>query len=135
MKARAYGFPGIRVDGNDVLGVYVAMREAVERARAGEGPTLLEAVTYRMQGHSSSDDPTRYRGADEVAAWARKDPLARFRTYLTARGAWTDAKEAALVERLNADISEAIAAAEAAGPPPTESLIREVFAEPTWLLR
>jgi pyruvate dehydrogenase E1 component alpha subunit len=135
VKARAYGFPGVRIDGNDVLGVVVAVREAVERARRGEGPTLIEAVTYRMQGHSSSDDPTRYRSPEEVAEWAKKDPLARFRTYLGNRGLWDDAKEAELVERLNARISEAIAAAEAAGPPPTESLIEEVFEEPTWLLR
>jgi pyruvate dehydrogenase E1 component alpha subunit len=135
VKARAYGFPGVRLDGNDVLGVYAATREAAERARRGEGPTLIEAITYRMQGHSSSDDPTRYRSAEEVAAWARRDPLARFATYLQQRGIWDDAKDAALVEEINAEISAAIAAAEATPPPPTESLVTEVFAEVPWHLR
>lgn len=135
VKARAYGFPGVRVDGNDVLGVFVATREAAERARAGEGPTLVEALTYRMQGHSSSDDPTRYRSQAEVDEWGRRDPLARFRIYLERRGLWDAAREEALVAELNQEISEAIAAAEAAGPPPMESLVEEVFAEPTWALR
>ena len=72
IKARAYGFPGIRVDGNDVLAVYQASREAVERARAGEGPTLIEMVTYRMGPHSTSDDPRRYREDAEVAEWQKK---------------------------------------------------------------
>jgi pyruvate dehydrogenase E1 component alpha subunit/2-oxoisovalerate dehydrogenase E1 component alpha subunit len=135
VKARAYGFPGVRLDGNDVLGVYAATQEAADRARAGGGPTLIEAVTYRMQGHSSSDDPTRYRSADEVAAWAKKDPLARFRTYLVQRGVWSPEQEAKLVQDLNDEISAAIKEAEAAGAPPTDSLVTEVFAEPTWHLR
>lgn len=135
VKARAYGFPGVRVDGNDVLGVYVATREAAQRAREGKGATLVEAVTYRMQGHSSSDDPTRYRNQAEVDAWARRDPLARFGRYLRERGAWDDQKEAALVARLHDAISDAIQHAERTPAPPTDSLIAEVFAEPTWMLR
>ena len=135
VKSRAYGFPGVRLDGNDVLGVYSATREAAERARAGGGPTLIEAVTYRMQGHSSSDDPTRYRSADEVAMWAKRDPLTRYRNYLENRGVWGKEKEEALVAELQDEISRAIQDAEAAGPPPTETLIEEVFAEPTWILR
>ena len=134
VKARAYGFPGVRFDGNDVLGVYAATKEAVDRARRGEGPTLLEAVTYRMQGHSSSDDPTRYRSAAEVEAWARRDPLARFAKDLRGRGLLDDAREADLVAALTAQINDAIAAAEAAGPPPTDTLITEVYAEPPWHL-
>src|SRR5581483_8434724 len=109
IKARAYGFPGVRVDGNDALGVFAATREAAERARRGEGPTLIEAVTYRIQGHSSSDDPTRYRSAAEVEAWKRRDPLARFQTYLTHRGVWDAQKEDALVAQLQEEISAAIA--------------------------
>lgn len=135
VKARAYGFPGIRLDGNDVLGVYVATQEAAERARRGEGPTLIEAVTYRMQGHSSSDDATRYRSAEEVEAWGRMDPIARFSTYLTQRGIWDAQKEEALVAELQADISAAIAQAEAADAPPTETLVSEVFEEVPWHLR
>lgn len=135
VKARAYGFPGVRLDGNDVLGVFAATREAAQRARDGHGPTLIEAVTYRMQGHSSSDDPTRYRSADEVAMWAKRDPLSRFRTYLEARGIWNREKETALVAELQDEISRAIQDAEAAATPPTDTLITEVFAEPTWILR
>ncbi len=73
-KALAYGFPGIQVDGNDVLAVYAASREAVDRARAGGGPTLVECVTYRLGVHTTADDPTKYRSAEEVEAWERKDP-------------------------------------------------------------
>ena len=135
VKATAYGFPGVRLDGNDVLGVYVATKEAADRARRGEGPTLIEAVTYRMQGHSSSDDPTRYRSQAEVDAWKRRDPLARFERYLRERGALDDAKLAALDERLKAEIEAAIAHAERTPPPSPETLIEGVYEEPTWLLR
>lgn len=134
VKARAYGFPGVRFDGNDVLGVYAATKEAVERARRGEGPTLLEAVTYRMMGHSSSDDPTRYRAQAEVDAWARRDPLARYRRYLETRGIWDTRHEDELVARLADDINQAIQTAEAAGVPPTDTLITEVYAQPPWHL-
>lgn len=135
VKAVAYGFPGVRLDGNDVLGVYVATREAAERARRGEGPTLIEAVTYRIQGHSSSDDPTRYRSQAEVDAWKRRDPLARFERYLTERGVLDTEKIAALDERLKAQIEDAIVHAEATPPPAPTTLIEGVFEEPTWNLR
>src|SRR5213594_3206065 len=81
-KALAYGFPGIQVDGNDVLAVYAATREAVDRARAGDGPTLLECVTYRLAMHTTADDPKKDRTEEEVAMWEHKDPLTRFRAYL-----------------------------------------------------
>src|SRR6184192_3921889 len=81
-KASAYGFPGIQVDGNDVLAVYAASREAVDRARAGDGPTLIECVTYRLGVHTTADDPTKYRTDEEVKFWEQKDPLTRFRAYL-----------------------------------------------------
>src|ERR671925_1484416 len=81
-KALAYGLPGIQVDGNDVLAVYAAAREAVDRARAGDGPTLIECVTYRLGVHTTADDPTKYRTTEEVEAWERKDPLTRFGAYL-----------------------------------------------------
>ncbi len=89
-KAIAYGIFGIQVDGNDALAVYQAVREAADRARAGEGPTLIEAVTYRMLMHTTADDPTRYRSDDEVAAWEAKDPLIRFKKFLTDKGIWDD---------------------------------------------
>ncbi|WP_330289337.1 pyruvate dehydrogenase (acetyl-transferring) E1 component subunit alpha [Streptomyces sp. NBC_00576] len=83
-RAQGYGFPGVRVDGNDVLAVLAVTKWALERARNGEGPTLVEAYTYRMGDHTTSDDATRYRHDDERAAWAAKDPIARLRTYLEA---------------------------------------------------
>jgi pyruvate dehydrogenase E1 component alpha subunit len=102
-KALAYGFPGIQVDGNDVLAVYVACREAVDRARAGEGPTLVECVTYRLGMHTTADDPTKYRSNEEVAEWERKDPLTRFAAYLQ--------KKNLLQEGLETEIDEEIAGA------------------------
>ena len=81
-KALAYGFPGLQVDGNDVLAVRAASREAVDRARAGDGPTLIECVTYRLGVHTTADDPTKYRSEEEVKAWEKKDPLTRFVAYL-----------------------------------------------------
>jgi hypothetical protein len=86
VKGEAYGIPGVRVDGNDVLAVYDAVAQAVARARAGEGPTLVEAVTFRMGGHSTSDDPTRYIEASVFKEWEKKDPLTRFRAWLEAEG-------------------------------------------------
>lgn len=85
-KAAAYGMPGIRVDGNDILAVYQATGEAVARARAGHGPTLIECVTYRLMMHTTADDPKRYRSDEEVAAWSKRDPIIRFETYLGQKG-------------------------------------------------
>lgn len=129
VKAVAYGFPGVRVDGNDVLAVYRVTKDAIERARRGEGPTLIESVTYRMGPHSSSDDPTRYRDPRDEEAWKRRDPLDRFRRYLEDRGIWTREKEAELQAELDAEIGAAIEAAEKAGPPSPQSIIEDVYAE------
>jgi pyruvate dehydrogenase E1 component alpha subunit len=130
-KGKAYGMPFVRVDGNDVLAVYAVTREAAARARAGDGPTFIEAVTYRRLGHSSSDDPTRYRDEAEVKAWEKKDPVDRFRTYLTKRGLWSETQEAAFKEDIAQRVNAAIAAAEANGPPADESLVTDVFAQVT----
>src|SRR6202007_2067915 len=89
-KAIGYGMPGIRVDGNDVLACSAVMAEAAARARAGDGPTLIEAVTYRLGPHTISDDPTRYQPRDEVEQWAARDPILRYRKYLESVGVWTD---------------------------------------------
>ena len=86
-RAAGYGFPGIRIDGNDVLAVFAATRAAAERARRGDGPYLIEAQTYRMGAHTSSDDPTRYRTAAELEAWSSKDPIARYERWLRVTGA------------------------------------------------
>jgi pyruvate dehydrogenase E1 component subunit alpha len=127
IKAQAYGFPGVRVDGNDILAVIEATREAVERARRGEGPTLVEAVTFRMAGHSSSDDPSRYRDAALVAEWERRDPLARLRSWLRSAGLLAEGEEERWTEELNAEIGAAIQEAEALPPPPIESMFGDVY--------
>ena len=135
MKADAYGMPSLRVDGNDVLAVYAATKEAAQRARAGDGPTFLELVTYRRLGHSSSDDPSRYRDEAEVAAWEQRDPVERLRRHLEAAGSWSADQEQALQDRIALEVNEAIREAEAAGPPAKETLITDVFEEPTPSLR
>jgi pyruvate dehydrogenase E1 component alpha subunit len=134
-KGLAYGLPSIRVDGNDIFAMYVAIKEAVDRARAGEGATFIEALTYRIGAHSSSDDPSRYREDSGPEAWRKKDPLVRFRTWLLAQGIFTAEREAALSAELEREIREAIALEEAAAPPALATLIEDVFVEPTWNLR
>src|SRR3954454_15371065 len=108
MKAKAYGFEGIRVDGNDAVAVYLAVKEAAARARKGGGPTFLECLTYRIGAHSTSDDPSRYRSQDEVDAWMKKDPVARLRRHLVHRGLLDDAQDQALEKELNAEIIAAV---------------------------
>ena len=111
-KALAYGFPGLQVDGNDLLAVYAASREAVERARRGDGPSLIECVTYRLGMHTTSDDPTKYRSAEEVQAWERTDPLTRFGAYLQKR----NLLDGGLEEEIDAEIARAVQSFEAVGP-------------------
>jgi pyruvate dehydrogenase E1 component alpha subunit/2-oxoisovalerate dehydrogenase E1 component alpha subunit len=134
-KADGYGVPGVRVDGNDALAVYGAVRAAAERARRGGGPTFIECVTYRIGGHSSSDDPTRYREDAQVAEWRAKDPVARFRAHLVGRGLWDDAKEEAANARWNDAIGVAIREAEAMPAPAVESIFDGVYATLPWNLR
>src|SRR3954469_25961400 len=95
-RAAGFGFPGVRVDGNDVLGVYAVTKAALETARSGNGPTFVEAFTYRMGAHTTSDDPTRYRVAAEVDVWKERDPIVRLREHLVANGLVDDAFFAAL---------------------------------------
>jgi pyruvate dehydrogenase E1 component alpha subunit len=134
IKAMAYGLPGVRVDGNSVEEVYQATREAVARARAGKGPTLIEAVTYRMGAHSSSDDPTRYRDPQEVERWKGKDPIDRLRARLLDAKLWDEAREGALRAELLERVNAAIAQAEALPPPGPETLFEDVYAQPPWHL-
>ncbi len=112
-KAIAAGIHGIQVDGNDVLATYVAARQALERAKAGEGPTLIEAVTYRLLMHTTADDPKKYRSeAEEEAAWAN-EPLPRFRRYLEGKGLWNEEKQTALEAELKAEIDAVVTEFEA----------------------
>jgi len=127
-KGFAYGVRAVRVDGNDLLAVYKATRDALDRARRGEGPTLIEALTHRLSGHSTSDDPKAYRKEQEMLDERRKDPLPRLRAYLERAGLWDDAREKALVDGLDAEIKAAVESAEKAAPPPLESLFDEVYA-------
>jgi len=128
VKSLAYGMPGVRVDGNDVLAVHAAVSEAAARARAGEGPTLVECLTYRQMGHSSSDDPTRYRDEEEVEAWRRRDPIDRYVRFLGARGLWGPESTAALEAQVAAEVAAAIKEAEAAAPLSADSLCTDVYA-------
>ncbi len=134
-KALAYGFEGMRVDGNDLLAVYAATKAAVDKARAGGGPTMIEALTYRMGPHSSSDDPTRYRSKQEVEEAQQRDPIERVRRYLEVKGLWTKPEDDALRTGLDDLLSDTIKEVERAPPPPVESLFEDVFAEMTPALR
>ena len=113
-RAIGYGMPGVRVDGNDVLACYAVMDEAAARARAGQGPTLIEAITYRVGPHTTSDDPTRYRSDEEVQRWLARDPVARYRTYLESVGVWSERLEQRVStrsKRLRAELRDGIVGA------------------------
>ncbi len=133
-KAVGYGMPGVRVDGNDVLAVIQASIEAVERARAGEGPTMIEALTYRREGHSSSDDPSVYRDPGEPEQWNRRDPLNRMRGYLKNLDLHSAEQEKQTVAQYNEAITAALARADQAGLPPLESLFQDVYEDVPWHL-
>jgi len=127
-KAVAYGMPGVRVDGNDVLAVYEASRAAVERARSGEGPTLLELLTFRMGPHSSSDDPSRYRPGELEEEWRKKDPIKRFEAFLLREELLTESAIKAIHEEAQAEMAEAARAAEKKPLPQVSSLFDDVYA-------
>jgi 2-oxoisovalerate dehydrogenase E1 component alpha subunit len=110
-----YGLPGLRVDGNDLPAVVAATRWAAERARANFGATLIELVTYRAAAHSTSDDPSKYRPADEWEHWPLGDPIARLKGHLIARGDWTEARHAQLAAEIDDDVQGAVKKAEAVG--------------------
>ena len=107
-KAIAHGIRGIQVDGNDILAVYKATSEALQRARDGKGPTLIEAVTFRLMMHTTADDPTKYRTEEVEQKWWKIEPLIRFRKYLENKGLWDDTKQAALQEEIKKDIDAAV---------------------------
>ena len=129
-RAQGFGFPGIRVDGNDVLAVLAVTRWALERARAGEGPSLIEAFTYRMGAHTTSDDPSRYRVEEELEQWRLKDPIERVRAYLLRSGA-ADSAFVDSVEDEAADLAERLRRECRALPdPPPDEMFAHVYAGP-----
>ncbi len=111
-KAVAYGFQGIQIDGNDPLAIYAAMKEAVDNARQGKGPTLIESLTYRVGAHTTADDPTLYRSEKEVKYWQERDPIKRFKIYLQKKGIWNKKYEDDLVKKCAKQIEDAVAKAE-----------------------
>lgn len=129
-RAPGFGIPSLRIDGNDALACVAAMRWALDRARRGEGPSFIEAVTYRMGPHTTSDDPTRYRDADEVDAWAQRDPITRLEAYLRAEGVLDDSgldEVARVADALAADVRAACIGATTRAP---ETMFDHVYAEP-----
>jgi pyruvate dehydrogenase E1 component alpha subunit len=134
-RGQGYGIPGIQVDGNDVLAVLAATRVALARAYAGQGPTLIEAVTYRMGPHTTSDDPTRYRSRTEEEEWRVKDPLARLHSLLVAEGLLDDRFEASVAEAADETAAALRAGCLALPDPGPEQMFEHVYADPHPLLR
>jgi pyruvate dehydrogenase E1 component alpha subunit/2-oxoisovalerate dehydrogenase E1 component alpha subunit len=134
IKGRAYGVPSVRVDGNDLLALCKVLGDAFATARSGGGPTFVEAVTYRIGAHSTSDDPTRYRSDAEVEEWKKKDPLDRLRKHLVGKGLLDDARDAELEKELQEEISPAIKKVEELPPPSRATMFDDVYAAPTWNL-
>jgi 2-oxoisovalerate dehydrogenase E1 component alpha subunit len=128
VRAQAYGMPGVTVDGMDLLAVYSAARSAVERARAGDGPTLIEAKAYRYMPNTSNDDDTRYRGREEVERWREKDPIARLRAYLLERGVSDEGALARLESEVADETADAVSWAEAEPEAAPEDVLRHTWA-------
>ena len=127
-KSEAYGFGGVMVDGNDVLAVEVAVSEAVDRARSGQGPTL---IAYRMEAHTTTDDPRRYRDSQEVKEWQERDPLERVRLWLVGQGAWDEARQAEAERKATERIEAAVQEAEALEPLTATEIFEAMYATPT----
>lgn len=130
-KAVAYGMEGIRVDGNDLLAVYSATEAAVAKARAGGGPTLIEAVTYRVGPHTTTDDPGRYRSEQEADEWRHLDPIERVRRYLQAEGAWEEVWETGVVATATEEIETAVERAEGLPAVGAPAIFDAMFEQPT----
>jgi pyruvate dehydrogenase E1 component alpha subunit len=126
-KAIGYGIEGIQVDGNDPLAMYIAAKEAKERALRGDGPTLIEALTYRLGPHTTSDDPTIYRSSEEVAYWEKRDPITRFRIYLISQGHWTIEEDDALVKEYKASVNKIFKEVETSGLIPLDEVFKHTF--------
>lgn len=130
-RADGYGIPGVRVDGNDVLATWHVTNQAVERARQGEGPTLIETVTYRVKAHTVADDPSRYRTEDEAKKWLEKDPVTRLEQHLLAEGLLTEESHATLLKEVAEEFEAALVEADAYPDPTPAEILDHVFAAPT----
>ena len=130
-KAIAYGFPGVQVDGNDLFAIYSATQEAREKAIAGKGPTLIEAVTYRFGPHTTADDPTKYREDAEVQEWKKLDPMLRLQRYLQSKGLWSEDQETQMRAEAETSVNQAIQEAENVPTPQPEEIFKYTFAEMT----
>jgi pyruvate dehydrogenase E1 component alpha subunit len=134
-KAIGYGMPGVQVDGNDIFAMYAITKEAVDRARSGSGPTLIEAYTYRLGAHTTADDPTVYRDESEVEEWREKDPIDRFKKYLMAEGHWDEDKEAALIKEKEAIVKEEFEKVEKSGLVSLEDVFDYTYAQRTPIIQ
>ncbi|MDG6996805.1 MAG: thiamine pyrophosphate-dependent dehydrogenase E1 component subunit alpha [Nitrososphaerota archaeon] len=135
IKARAYGFQGVKVDGNDLFAVYASVKKATEIASRGEGPTLIECVTYRLGAHSTSDDWKKYRSEEEVEKWRKLDPISRLRAYLEKKFNWTNADESELRRKAESAINASLSKAESLGQPELRTMFDDVYAEIPWNLK
>ncbi|HEX4794160.1 MAG TPA: pyruvate dehydrogenase (acetyl-transferring) E1 component subunit alpha [Humisphaera sp.] len=128
-RALAYDMPTIRIDGNDLFASYKATKDAIDRARAGNGPSFIEALTYRLGDHTTADDARRYRPADELAAALKLDPMIRTRKYLESKNLWDEVKQSKAIEKAKAIVKDVIAVAEGIEKPTTDQMFDSMFAE------
>lgn len=128
-KAHAYGIPGVQVDGNDVFAVYSVVAEALDRARSGGGPTLIEAVTYRLGDHTTADDASRYRDDSEVTEWEARDPIIRLRSYMEHAGYWDEDREQGLAEEVQAWVDLQVANLEEMPPQDPRDIFTHMYGE------
>src|SRR5919108_88533 len=129
-RAFGFGFPGVKVDGNAVLAVYAVTKAAADRARDGGGPTLIEALTYRLGAHTTTDDPTRYRTVDELDTWKAREPIGRYPAFLEKAGLWSDELERDVQAEADRVAAEVRAAVEDLPDPPLSDLVDHVYADP-----
>lgn len=134
-RSIGYGITGIRVDGNDVFAVYDVVKKAKDICLKGEGPVLIEAMTYRVGAHSTADDPTRYRSDDEVAKWDPKDPIRRLRLYLEKKKWWDDKQEEEYLEAMYQEVEDAIKVARNTPKPSIDSMFEDVYHDIPWNLQ
>ena len=127
-KALGYGIEGVRVDGNDVLAVYAVTKQAVDRAREGKGPTFIEAFTFRMGAHSSSDDAKRYCPESKYVEWGKKDPIQRFKKYLIDKKMWSQEEDETFVEAIKKEINDTVEVVKSVLPPALSTLFEDVYA-------